>query len=206
MQIVNALFDDRHEAEQAFEALLANKFDRSDISLIAQGDDNSVSKLLAEDDKTNGVLKGAATGAGLGVAAGLALMIIPGIGPVTALGWFAATLGGGAAGGALGAFTGNMAEVMSKAGVDQKQADFYAEAVRRGGNLLVLRVKDGEANNARAVLNDFDRIDPQDRMAEYVQQGWKKFDSDDTPYTPDQIEAERLRYSGGVSNDNALGR
>ncbi|EJF91047.1 hypothetical protein [Bartonella tamiae] len=160
MQIVNALFDDRFEAEKAFAALIANKCKQSDISFITQNNDKKASELLVEGDKTHGVLKGAIIGVFAGIAGGLALMSIPAVTPVDTLGWLAAIFGGGAAGGALGAFAGNMSEVMSKAGVDQNQAQFYRDAVTKGSTLLVLRVPDEKANDLRAVLDNYNYVDP----------------------------------------------
>jgi hypothetical protein len=88
------------------------------------------------DDRAEGAGKGAGIGAGLGGAAGLlaglGLLAIPGLGPVFAAGWLAAT----AVGAAAGAATGGLVGALTEAGVSKEDAPLYAEGVRRGGTLV----------------------------------------------------------------------
>ena len=87
--------------------------------------------VLTRDDRVTGAAKGAEIGAALGGLAGLltglGLVAIPGIGPVMATGWLAATAAGAAAGGLAGGAIG----VVSQAGVSGEEAHTIAECLRR---------------------------------------------------------------------------
>ena len=72
-----------------------------------------------------------------GLPAGLGLLAIPGLGPVVAAGWLAAT----AVGAAAGAATGGIVGALTEAGVSEEEAHSYAEGVRRGGTLVSARVQ-----------------------------------------------------------------
>ena len=82
-----------------------------------------------------------------GLPAGLGLLAIPGLGPVVAAGWLAAT----AVGAAAGAATGGIVGALTEAGVSEEEAHSYAEGVRRGGTLVSARVADsGERSSVVA--------------------------------------------------------
>jgi hypothetical protein len=53
-----------------------------------------------------------------------------------AAGWLGATAVGAAAGATAGAATGGIIGTFVAAGIDQDDADFYAEGVRRGGSVV----------------------------------------------------------------------
>src|SRR4029079_19023671 len=80
---------------------------------------------------------------------GLALLEIPGVGPVVAAGWLTAT----AAGAAAGAATGGIVGALTQAGVSDEDAHIYAEGVRRGGTLVTARVRDAAASKLEGVLD-----------------------------------------------------
>ena len=71
-----------------------------------------------------------------GLAAGLGVLAIPGIGPIVAMGWAATLLAGVVSGGVVGGIIGALVE----SGVSKEDADVYAEAIRRGGALVVAHV------------------------------------------------------------------
>ena len=114
----------------------------SDISIVAN---KYVSAEHADVDEVSGAAKGAgiggALGGGAGLLAGLGLLAIPGLGPVVAAGWLAAT----AAGAAAGAATGGIVGALVDAGVNREHADVYSESIRRGGTMVTARVRDEEA-------------------------------------------------------------
>jgi hypothetical protein len=130
-----------------FDRLKQRGVPHSDISIVANNSDNwfSTDKKVdrdrdGTDDRAEGAGKGAGIGAGLGGAAGLlaglGLLAIPGLGPVVAAGWLAAT----AVGAAAGAATGGLVGALTEAGVSKEEAPLYAEGVRRGGTLVSARV------------------------------------------------------------------
>ena len=114
---ISRLYDNHTDAQQAVQRLEAAGVPHSDISLVANNSDgwfNTDKKVDRDhdgiDDRAEGAGKGAGIGAGVGGAAGLlaglGLLAIPGLGPVVAAGWLAATAVGAAAGAATGGIVG----------------------------------------------------------------------------------------------------
>lgn len=131
-----------------------------------------------EDHRDSNAGEGAGIGAGVGGAAGLlaglGMIAIPGIGPVVAAGWLAATAAGAAAGGIIGA--------MTSAGVNEREAHVYAKSVRRGGSVVSLRTSEARAPEAEAIMDRATPIDVATRRADYEREGWTQFDANATPY------------------------
>jgi len=189
------LFDDYSDARAAVSALEAKGIPSDDISIVS----NNVDERQTGD--TNAA-EGAGTGAGIGAAVGgvgglltgLGIMAIPGVGPVVAAGWLAATAAGAAAGAVAGGAAGGIIGAMTESGVPEEHAHVYAEGVRRGGTLVTARVEENLYAEAEAVLRQSNWVDPVERRAAYTEQGWTRFDETLDPYGPAEIEQERLRY------------
>ena len=118
-------------------------------------------------------------------------MAIPGLGPVVAAGWLAATAVGAAAGEATGGIVGALTE----AGVSTEEAHSYAEGVRRGGTLVSARVADAARLEP---LLDESAINLRDRRAAWQKAGWKSFDAGSKPYGAEEVRKERALYGGGL--------
>src|SRR6201992_4358342 len=157
---ISRLYDRYADAQSAVNGLEAAGVAHSDISIVANNADNwydSGKKIDRDgdgvDDRAEGAGKGAGIGAGVGGAAGLlaglGLMAIPGLGPVVAAGWLAAT----AVGAAAGAATGGIVGALTEAGVSKDDAPLYAEGVRRGGTLVSARVPDADRARLESILN-----------------------------------------------------
>src|SRR3978361_1086673 len=110
---ISRLYDNNTDAQRAVQRLESAGVPHSDISIVANNSDSwfSPDKKVDRDrdgvdDRAEGAGKGAGIGAGVGGAAGLlaglGLLAIPGLGPVVAAGWLAATAVGAAAGAATG--------------------------------------------------------------------------------------------------------
>jgi len=108
---------------------------------------------------------------------------------VVAAGWLASTAAGLVAGGVAGGAVGALVE----SGVNKDDADVYAEAIRRGGALVVARVPDAEKARYTAVL-DRAAVDVHARATAYRGSGWTRFDERAPPYTPEQVQKERELY------------
>ena len=186
MQTVNALYDHYSDASLAVSDLEAAGFAHADISLVA----NKTTKGMpatgtsADTETGSGTATGATVGAalagGAGLLAGLGIMAIPGIGPVVAAGWLASMFAGAAVGGVAGGLVG----ALTDAGVSPEHADIYAEGVRRGGTLVTVKVNEGDAARARAILKQRSWVDPDSRGREYRNTGWTKFDANSPPHLP----------------------
>src|SRR6476469_857730 len=194
---ISRLYDNYSDAQRAVTNLEAAGVPHSDLSIVANNSDNwyGTDKKVDRDrdgvdDRAEGAGKAAGIGAGLGGAAGLlaglGLLAIPGLGPVVAAGWLAAT----AVGAAAGAATGGIVGALTEAGVSNEDAHTYAEGVRRGGTLVSARVADADRSRLDAVLND-SAVNLQERRAAWQKSGWKSFDPSSKPYGADELRQER---------------
>jgi hypothetical protein len=199
-QTVTALYDSYDAAVSAVNDLEAFGIPHGDISLVS----NNVDHRYDKDHPTNAAAD-AGTGAGIGAAVGgvgglltgLGLLAIPGVGPVVAGGWLVAMAVGAAGGAVVGGAAGGIVGSLTGAGVPERDANFYAEGVRRGGTLVTARVDDAREPTAREILQRHKWVDPTVRGAVYREGGWASFDEKAPEYTPDQVAAERARYVGG---------
>ena len=198
-QTVTALYDTYESAVSAVNALEAAGIPHSDISLVSNNVDNRYRKdrsTEAAEDAGKGAGVGAAVGGVGGLLTGLGLLAIPGVGPVVAAGWLVSTVAGAVTGAVVGGAAGGLVGALTGAGVPERDAQFYAEGVRRGGTLVTARVDDARAPTAREILQRYNWVDPAVRGAAYRETGWTSFDEKAPPYTADQIAAERARYTG----------
>jgi hypothetical protein len=67
-------------------------------------------------------------------------MAIPGVGPVVAAGWLAATTLGAVTGAVACGAAGGLIGALTDSGVPEEHAHVYAEGVRRGGTLVTARL------------------------------------------------------------------
>jgi len=155
METAIGVFTSRERAEEAVMQLLASKVPEGEIVFLTRTDPESV---------TQGKQAGATVGGFLGMATGMwagivtATLMLPGIGPVFALGFGAAALlglagagGGAAVGKSIGKGTGPQPTA------DEKCSDdvlFFREVLREGRSLVVVRTESKEiASSASAILD-----------------------------------------------------
>ena len=202
---ISRLYDTYSDAERAVTRLEGAGVPHSDISIVANNSDNWYGSRSGKvdrdrdgvDDRAEGAGTGAGIGAGLGGAAGLlaglGLLAIPGLGPLVAAGWLAAT----AVGAAAGAATGGIVGALTEAGVSKEDASRYAEGVRRGGTLVTARVPDQDRARLDALLNER-AVNLQERSAAWQKSGWNDFDAASPPLSPEDIGRERELYGAGT--------
>jgi uncharacterized protein (TIGR02271 family) len=195
---VIGLFDNVGEAQNVVQDLVASGIERGDIGFMANEKQTTPGRANLEregGDVASGALAGAGTGAAIGGVAGLALALaplaIPGIGPIVAAGPIAAALTGAG----LGAVTGGLIGGLTRLGVPDEDAHYYAEGVRRGGILVTVAADDErEAQRAAEIFRRHGALDIDQRASEWKKQGWKgRFEADtkaDTAATS-SIESER---------------
>ena len=127
------VYDSYGQARAAVDAVEKAGVPASDVSIVAN---KYVSAEHADVDEVSGAAKGAGIGGAWAAAPGCwpasACWRFPGLGPVVAAGWLAATAVGAAAGAATGGIVGALVD----AGVDREHADVYSESVRRGGTMV----------------------------------------------------------------------
>jgi hypothetical protein len=200
---ISRLYDNYSDAQRAVGRLEAAGVPHSDISIVANnsdgwfGGDKKDRDRDGVDDRAESAGKGAGIGAGVGgtagLLAGLGLLAIPGLGPVVAAGWLAAT----AVGAAAGAATGGIVGALTEAGISDEDAHSYAEGVRRGGTLVSARVPDADRSRLDTILNE-SAVNLRERSAAWQSSGWKSFDPSSKPYGAEEIRKERQLYGGGL--------
>ena len=198
-------FDSYDEAERVVEDLTKAGFSRNDISIVA----NEASRLAepmtsdagaipategptttaaATSGAATGAVAGGIVGGAAGLVASVAGLAIPGIGPIIAAGPIVAALSGAG----VGAVAGGLLGALTKSGVPEADAHYYAESVRRGGALVTMRVDDeARADEAAAIFRRHGAVDIENRAAEWRRSGWTAHDAAAAPYTRQQIDEER---------------
>ena len=203
MITISRLYDDYDTAARVVADLERAGVPHDDVSIVASNAegwydrDRTTPRVDRDhdgrDDRAEGAAKGAGIGATLGgvagLLAGLGLLAIPGIGPVVAAGWLASTAAVAAAGGTAGGLIG----ALTQSGVDEREANVYAEGVRRGGTLVTARVPEIDRARYEAIL-DRSAINMTERSAVWERSGWNRFDPAAPTYTPDEIRRERETY------------
>lgn len=220
------LFDHPADALRAVGRLEAMGVKDQDISLIANnreewyGDDGlrrdrlhtrkrgmKDDDLDGDDDRAEGAADGAVTGGviggGVGLLAGLGMLAVPGLGPVVAAGWLASTAAGAAAGAATGGLLGGIVGALTHEGVDKKDAEVYAESIRRGGSVVIVRDAGSRRAEIEAALSDYSSTDAGVRGDYYRSSGWAGYDINAPDLDVGQIERERSNaatYRGAPRN------
>jgi uncharacterized membrane protein len=189
-------FDSFNEAQRVARDLVDDGFLDSDVNVIAsniRGDYKPDER--ATGTPASGAATGAVTGGVVGGAAGLAASLmgltIPGIGPIIAAGPIVATLSGAGVGAVAGGLIGGLTDL----GVSKPHAEYYAESVRRGGALVTVRADEARAERAAEIMREHGAVDIERRVEQWREAGWTGWNPEAQPYTLDDIERDRARYS-----------
>jgi len=142
------------QAERAVDALVADNFSNSDVSVLMP--DNQSTKDFAHEKNTKapegtttGVAAGGTIGGTLGLLAGIGALAIPGVGPFIAAGPIMGALAGLGVGGAVGGLVGALVGM----GIPEYEAKRYEGRVKDGGVLLSVHCDtSAEITRAKDVL------------------------------------------------------
>jgi len=161
MQAVTGVFATRSAAEAALQDLHKSGIASDRLTLLVPGNDDKIVKEVQKVpvDSTEqpgmGNAMGALMGGGVGFIGGSALMaLVPGVGPVTALGLLGAGILG-AAGATIGATAGGKIERATYEGLPEDEIFVYEDALRKG-RCVVIAVPDDE-NSASGVRQLLER-------------------------------------------------
>jgi len=148
MKAVSGVFSTRTRAEGAVRETLAASIPADRITLLTPG---SVDKIYAEreavpSDATEqpgmGSAVGALAGGGIGFTGGAILMaLVPGLGPVTAIGLLGAAVLG-VAGATIGGAAGGKFENATTEGVPEDEIFVYEDALRQGRSVVIVLAQD----------------------------------------------------------------
>lgn len=153
-------FEDSNQAGQAANELKAKGF--NEISILgnenggkedSKGRDNNAMS-FGDQNLSNGTMTGGTIGglAGLGLGAGAlgalgaAALLIPGIGPIVAMGPLAAALGG--------AVTGGVAGALIDYGIPKERSDFYETKIREGNTVVVLKTNEQKTDEVVGMMRN----------------------------------------------------
>jgi uncharacterized membrane protein len=174
-------YDNHETASSVVEQLEAAGISSSNVSIVGRNGDS-------ETNTAEGAGIGAGVGGAAGLLAGLGMLAIPGVGPVVAAGWLAATAAGAVAGAAAGGLVGSFV----KEGHDEDEANYYAETVRRGGSVVSVRAEPEQEAAVEAILDGATPIDRTERTAQYRKEGWNRFDENADPYDRQATASGRI--------------
>lgn len=143
MEAITAVFKTRSEAERAISEAYKVGVATDNITLLTPGTVDHVDKEIqsvptdASEQPGIGKAVGALVGGGVGFTGGSLLMaLVPGLGPITALGLLGAAILG-AAGATVGAAAGGQVERSSSEGLPEDEIFVYEDALRQGRSVVV---------------------------------------------------------------------
>ena len=160
MEAITGVFKTRTDAERAVKEAHAAGISADKVTLLTPGTVDQVDEEIrtvpseAAEQPGMGKAVGALAGGGVGFAAGSILMaLVPGLGPITAVGLLGAAILG-AAGATIGAAAGGKAEALTYEGLPEDEIFVYEDALRKGYSVVVA-VPDDEHSTSllRDLLN-----------------------------------------------------
>ena len=89
-------------------------------------------------------------------------------------------------------------------GVPQNEADSYAEGVRRGGALVLVKASESEADRGLKIMKQVRPVDIDHRLGEWQREGWSRFDPDAEPYAAADVTRERERYGKRMADEGEV--
>ena len=159
MEAITGVFQTKDQAEQALREMHAAGIPSDRITLLAPGTSDQIEKEVqtvpvdTSEQPGMGKAFGALMGGGVGLTGGALLVaLVPGVGPVTALGMLGAAIMG-AAGAAVGAEVGGKAEDKMSRGLPEDEIFVYEDALRQGKSVVVgIPADEKEAEKLREIL------------------------------------------------------
>jgi len=142
-QTIIGVFESRSSAEKAVQTLRQQGFSNEEINIISkkqsQDDTGEV-----DDDIMDGTLTGGTIGGIGGLLLGAGALMIPGIGPILAVGPIAAAIGGAVAGG----ITGGLIDW----GIPSQESQHYEQEVVHGSVLAIIRTDAAKVDSVAQIL------------------------------------------------------
>ena len=150
MEAVSGVFKTRSRAENAVNEALKAGIPADRVTLLTPGTVDQVNKEIVSiptdtaEQPGIGKAMGALAGGGVGFAGGSLLMaLVPGLGPITAVGLLGAAILG-AAGATVGATVGNELENSTSQGLPEDEIFVYEDALRQGRSVVILLAEDDQ--------------------------------------------------------------
>ncbi len=148
MEAISGVFKTRARAGNAMKEALKAGIPPNRITLLTPGSADQIAKEIqavpVDDSEQPGMgeAMGALAGGGVGLTGGALLMaLVPGVGPITAIGMLGAAVLG-AAGAAIGGTLGNKMEESSTDGLPEDEIFVYEDALRQDRSVVVVLAED----------------------------------------------------------------
>jgi hypothetical protein len=148
MEAISGVFKTRARAESAVKEALAAGLSADRLTLLTPGSVDKVNREIqtvpidTTEQPGMAAAIGALAGGGVGFAGGSLLMaLVPGLGPITAVGLLGAAILG-AAGATIGAAAGDKIENSAAEGLPEDEIFVYEDALRQGRSVVVVLAED----------------------------------------------------------------
>ncbi|MGA9981778.1 MAG: hypothetical protein WBQ08_24385 [Candidatus Sulfotelmatobacter sp.] len=143
MEAISGVFKTRKGAEDAVEEVRKSGIASDNITLLTPGTAEQIDKEIqavpmdTTEQPGMGKVMGALAGGGVGITGGsLLVALVPGLGPITALGFLGAAILG-AAGATVGATVGDKLERSTTTGLPEDEIFVYEDALRQGRSVVI---------------------------------------------------------------------
>ena len=145
-QTIIGVFESRSSAEKAVGTLRQQGFSNEEINIISKkhSQDHEGDTELVDDDIMDGTLTGGTIGGIGGLLLGAGALMIPGVGPILAVGPIAAAVGGAIAGG----ITGGLIDW----GIPSEDSKRYEQEVVHGSILAIIRTDAMKTDSVAQIL------------------------------------------------------
>ncbi len=190
MKTVVGMFENSKDLNDAITELMRQGFSKPEISVLAR---KEVIKETGVDVVTGaelGAITGGVAGGVAGLLLGLGVLVVPGIGPIVAAGEFLTWVGATLLGATAGAIGGGLIGSLTALGLPEHEAHVFAEGVKRGNILLVVRTTDDRASIASDVMRQFHGLDVDAQRQKLETTGWVPME-----VTPESVPGPSLEIS-----------
>lgn len=143
-QTVIGVFESRSRAENAVNTLRSQGFTTEEINIVSKKQRNQDQDGVYDDDITDGTLTGGTLGGIGGLLMGAGALMLPGLGPILAVGPIAAAVGGAIAGGIAGG--------LIDWGIPAEASQRYEQEVAHGSILAIIRTDAAKVDSAAQIL------------------------------------------------------
>jgi uncharacterized membrane protein len=143
-QTVIGVFESRSRAENAVNTLRKQGFTTEEINIVSKKQRHQNQDETYDDDIVDGTLTGGTLGGIGGLLMGAGALLLPGLGPILAVGPIAAAVGGAVAGGIAGG--------LIDWGIPAEASQRYEQEVAHGSILAIIRTDATKVNSAAQIL------------------------------------------------------
>ncbi len=191
-RILAGLYDNYEDAQTTAKDLEAASVPYEDISILTNASDGHAGVIDTPPGGEDGAKVGAATGTLVG--AGVGLLPASACSPFRRSGRSRSPAGSWrpspapASARASAARRAGLVGSLVEAGITKDEAHFYAEAVRRGGTVLLVKADDDRVSIIDAVLRQNSPVERSVREQTYRAGGWTEFDETAPPYVAGEVQ------------------